>query len=330
MLPEFKSIFDLLKAFPTEQECINHLEKLMWEGNPVSPFDATSKVYKCAGNKYKCKNTGKYFNVRTNTIFDNTKIPLQKWFMALYVFSSHKKGISSHQLAKDISVTQKSAWFLLHRLRYAFDHPNFKAVMSDEIELDETFVGGKNKNRHKDKKVEKSQGRSFKDKTPVLGMFEREESHIIERPNKNDEAKTIKEKVITKPARLICAVIPDTKAASIQPIIKNNVEFGSSIFSDEWHGYHGLESHYIHSIVDHARGQYVNGNATTNRIEGVWSHFKRNLIGIYHNVSKSHLQRYADEFTLRYNTRDLKTQERFNLVLAGADGKRLTYKDLTS
>lgn len=126
MLPEFKSIFDLLKAFPTEQSCIDHLENLSWGGNPVSPFDAASKVYKCAGNKYKCKNTGKYFNVRTNTIFDNTKIPLQKWFLALYVFSSHKKGISSHQLAKDISVTQKSAWFLLHRLRYAFDHPNFK------------------------------------------------------------------------------------------------------------------------------------------------------------------------------------------------------------
>lgn len=126
MLPEFKSIFDLLKTFPTEQTCIDHLEKLRWEGNVVSPFDEDSKVYKCAGNKYKCKNTGKYFNVRTNTIFDNTKIPLQKWFLALYVFSSPKKGISSHQLAKDISVTQKSAWFLLHRLRYAFDHP--KAV----------------------------------------------------------------------------------------------------------------------------------------------------------------------------------------------------------
>ena len=136
MVSEFKSIFDLLKSFPDEQSCINHLEKLRWNGNPVSPFAPESKVYKCAGNKYKCKDTGKYFNVRTNTIFDNTKIPLQKWFLALYVFSSHKKGISSHQLAKDISVTQKSAWFLLHRLRYAFDHPNFQAGLSksDKIE----------------------------------------------------------------------------------------------------------------------------------------------------------------------------------------------------
>ena len=143
MLPEFKSIFDLLKAFPTEQDCINHLETIRWNGVVVSPFDETSKVYKCANNKYKCKNTGKYFNVRTNTIFDNTKIELQKWFLALYVFSSHKKGISSHQLARDISVTQKSAWFLLHRLRYAFEHPNFQAVLggNDAVEIDETFIG---------------------------------------------------------------------------------------------------------------------------------------------------------------------------------------------
>ena len=128
IIPEFKSILDLIKAFPDEQSCIEHIERLRWNGSVVSPFDSESKVYKCAGNKYKCKSTGKYFNVKVGTIFENTNIPLQKWFLALYVFSSHKKGISSHQLAKDIDVTQKSAWFMLHRLRYAFDHPNFKEV----------------------------------------------------------------------------------------------------------------------------------------------------------------------------------------------------------
>lgn len=119
MLPEFQSILELTTTFPTEVSCIEHLETIRWNGNVVSPFDATSKVYKCAGNKYKCKNTGKYFNVRTATIFEDTKMPLQKWFMALYIFSSHKKGISSHQLARDLDITQKSAWFVLHRLRYA-------------------------------------------------------------------------------------------------------------------------------------------------------------------------------------------------------------------
>ena len=159
MLPELKSIFDLLKAFPTEQSCIDHLEKLQWNGNPVSPFAPESKIYKCAGNKYKCKNTGKYFNVRTGTIFDNTKIPLQKWFLALYVFSSDKKGISSHQLAKDISVTQKSAWFLLHRLRYAFDHPNFQNTLANIVEVDETFMGGQSANKHTSKKRKKERAK---------------------------------------------------------------------------------------------------------------------------------------------------------------------------
>src|ERR1035437_335564 len=139
MLTEFKSIIDLLKAFPDEQSCIDHLTELRWHGNVISPLDPSSTVYKCAGNKYRCKNTGKYFNVRTNSIFDCTRIPLQKWFLALYIFSSHKKGISSHQLAKDITVTQKTAWFILHRLRYAFDHPNFKTTLGHITEIDETF-----------------------------------------------------------------------------------------------------------------------------------------------------------------------------------------------
>ena len=178
MIPQFKSIFDLLKAFPDEQSCINHLEKLRWDCNVVSPFSENSKVYKCANNKYKCKNTGKYFNVRTNTIFDSSKIPLQKWFLALYVFSSHKKGISSHQLAKDISVTQKSAWFLLHRLRYAFDHPNYKAELSNTVEVDETFMGGeaknkhtnkKSKNEHTNKKSKNEHGGTLHEKQPVQG-----------------------------------------------------------------------------------------------------------------------------------------------------------------
>src|SRR4051812_13283224 len=161
IFPEFKSIFDLLKAFPDEQTCITHLEALRWNGNVVSPFDATSTVYKCKGNKYKCKNTGKYFNVRTNTIFDNTKVPLQKWFMAHYIFSSHKKGISSHQLAKDISITQKSAWFLLHRLRYAYNHPEYKKVSHLTTEIDETFYGGDEGNKHADKKTKGASGRSL-------------------------------------------------------------------------------------------------------------------------------------------------------------------------
>ncbi len=139
MVHEFKNIHDLVKAFPTEADCIKYLEAIRWNGNPVSPFDPGSKVYKCSGIRYKCKNTGKYFNAKAGTIFEDTKIPLIKWFMALYVFLYRKNGISSHQLARYISVTQKSAWFILHRLRYAFGHPEFR-----EIAGEATISAGRN------------------------------------------------------------------------------------------------------------------------------------------------------------------------------------------
>ena len=178
-------------------------------------------MYTCAGNKYKCKNSGKYFNVKTQTIFDNTKIPLIKWFLALYVFSSHKKGISSHQLAKDIDVTQKTAWFLLHRLRYAFDHPDFKVEFTDHVEVDETYVGGKEPNKHKSKKTPKSQGRNNVSKKPVVGMRER---------NGNVYAK----------------VVDNVNMATIQPMIESMVPLGATVYTDEWLAYNKLHEKYIH------------------------------------------------------------------------------------
>lgn len=168
---DFKSILDFVKAFPNEQACVDHLEKLRWDGNVVSPFDPSSKVYNCKGHKYKCKNTGKYFNVKTATLFDNTKIELQKWFMAIYLITGHSKGISSVQLSKDLDVTQKTAWFMLQRIRNCFgidsDQPE------GEVEVDETYVGGKNKNRHIKKRVKHVTGGHSDDKTPVVGMVER-------------------------------------------------------------------------------------------------------------------------------------------------------------
>ena len=303
MLPEFKSIFDLLKAFPTEQACIDHLEKLSWDGSPVSPFDASGKVYKCAGNKYKCKNTGKYFNVRTGTIFDNTKIPLQKWFLALYVFSSHKKGISSHQLAKDISVTQKSAWFLLHRLRYAFDHPNFQKALGNIVEIDEAFIGGEAKNKHANKKNRNEDGNTIHEKQPVIGMKERD-------------------------GNIVAIVVPDRNKETILPVIRNVVDKDSTIMTDDYSAYNDLKKDYSHFSVNHSAKEYVNAMAHTNGIENFWSHLKRGIDGIYHWVSKEHLQSYVDEFTLRFNTRKLCTQSRFDLVLSAVSNKRLTYKEL--
>ena len=176
----FKSLLDLVKAFPDEDACFTHLEKLRWNGNVVSSFAPEGKVYVCKGHKFKCKNTNRYFTVKTGTIFEDTKIPLVKWFMALYIFSSHKKGISSHQLARDIDVTQKTGWFLLHRLRYAFAHPNFQAMLEGVVEVDETCVGGKESNKHADKKTPGTQGRSTKTKKPVVAVLQRDGNVIAQ------------------------------------------------------------------------------------------------------------------------------------------------------
>ena len=298
---DFNSIIELLKAFPDEQSCIEHLEILRWNGYVVSPFDATSKVYKCKGNKYKCKNTSKYFNVKTDTLFDNTKIELQKWFLAIWLVTSHKKGISSLQLSRDLDVTQKTAWFMLHRIRRCFGIENNNDLDND-VEVDETYVGGKNKNRHKGKKVEGNQGRSAKDKTPVVGMVERG-GKINARTVDNVQAHTLTREVVA------C------------------VKRSANLYTDEWVGYNGVAKLYKHAMVNHGAGEYVNGDAHTNTLEGFWSLLKRGIIGIYHFVSRKHLQAYVDEFVFRYNTRGNTEGGRINFLLANM-GVRTTYRRL--
>lgn len=325
----FKSIIDLLKVYKDEQSCIDRLELLRWNGKIVSPFDKNSKVYVCKGNKYHCHNTKKYFNVKTGTLFDNTKIPLQKWFMAIYLVTNHKKGISSVQLSKDIDVTQKTAWFLAHRIRNCYGIDD-NTELEGTVEADETFVGGKNKNRHKDKKVPQSQGRSFKDKTPVLGLMERKEVEIIERPHKVIPDKIVKEVITLKPSFVVCITIPDTQLKTVQPILKSFVKENSKLVTDEWHAYRGLNANYDHYIVNHAAKEYVNEHDNTihsNTIEGFWTTFKRAIIGIYHKVSMKHLQKYADESTFRYNTIGQSNSERMNTFFQNMEN-RLTYKML--
>ncbi len=305
MLPNFKSIIELLQAFPDEQTCIDHLERLRWNGNVASPYDSTSKVYKCKGNKYRCKNTGLYFNVRTETIFGDTKLPLQKWFMGLYIFSSHKKGVSSHQLAKDLDITQKSAWFLLHRLRYAFDHPAFKKSLGNIVEIDETFVGGESSNKHSNKKRKNADGNTMNDKSPVLGMLERD-------------------------GNVIAYAVPAAKVKFLIPLIVKHIEPETVVMTDDFPGYTMLKKRFKHHSVNHSAKQYVNGMAHTNGIENFWSHLQRGVVGIYHWVSTDHLQAYVDEFSLRYNSRTFGTQQRFDMILANVAGKRLTYETLIS
>ena len=300
-MPEFKSISDLLAVFPSEQTIINYLEKSRWNDKVISPYDPNSKVYKCANNWYKCKNTKRFFNVKTGTTFANTKLKLRDWFVATYLFTSHKKGISSCQLAKDLNITQKSAWYLLDDLRSNLKQSNFiKDMLKDFVEIDETFIGGKNGNRHKNKKVPNSQGRSWKDKVPVLGILERG-------------------------GNLIAQVVSNTQQGTIEPIIREHIKENANVYTDEWLAYKDLNKWFNHEIVNHRIKQYVNGNATTNSIEGFWSHLKRSLYGTYHWVSKKHLSKYVDECVMRYNTREHREQERFDFVLSSALGKQLTY-----
>ena len=287
------------KALSSEKKAIKYFEKMRWDGKVVSPFDATSKVYKCGNGKYKCKNTGRYFDVKTGTPFANTKLPMKKWLLAIFLFQADNGSISSCQLARFLEITQKSAWYMLMKIREFTTKANAnRSKLSGEVEIDETFVGGKNGNRHKDKKVEKCQGRSYKDKVPVFGILERG-------------------------GKLIAKVVPNTQARTLVPIVKKNVEVGSTVYTDGW-SYKGLEGKYEQLSVDHGKHFYGETYVTddgeiivvsTNGIENAWSLFKRRLKGTYSRVSKKHLQKYVDEFVFRFNTRNFTDSQRFDLLL---------------
>lgn len=299
-LSKFNSLFELIRTFSDEEKCIEYLEQIRWKDGVISPFDSTSKVYKCSKG-YWCKNTNKMFNVKTKTIFENTKIPLQKWFMAIWLITSHKKGISSLQLSKDINVTQKTGWFILQRIRKCFEMENH-SILHNEVEVDETYIGGRERNKNLFGSHNGTQGRSTKTKTPVIGMVERK-------------------------GKLVAHIIPNAKSISLTPAVLNVVDRSATIYTDEWKGYITIDKLYNHSFVKHKDNEFVNGKAYTNTIECFWGLLKRGLLGIYHNSSKKHLQMYIDEFVFRYNTRKLNELDRFNILLSNITN-RLRYSEL--
>ena len=329
--PKYKTVIDLVKEFPDERSCHQYLASQRWDSGEITcPHEncGHNQAYVFAdGIRYKCKKCNTLFTAKTNTFMESSKLPSVKWLVAMYMVM-HKKGISSVQLSKDIGVTQKTAWFVLQRIRWALGFDNKDVQLEGTIACDETFVGGKNKNRHHDKKVANSQGRAFIDKTPVLGLLQTEVNHYIERPHKVIPGRTVNEKIIESDAVLKCWVIPNTKAEAIQPLLRGIVKQDSIVVSDEWHAYKGLNDVYQHEVVDHGRKQYVNdAGYTSNAMECGWSGFKRSIIGIYHQVSKKHLNKYVNEFTYRYNYRHLAVQQQIEGVI-GNMVCRLKYKEL--
>lgn len=305
-VPTFTSLIQILDFFKEDSVCREYLAHQRWNGKPTCPKCGHSeKIYNIEnGARYKCAKCLKKFSVTVGTVFEKSQVDLRTWFAAIYLCSAHKKGISSCQLARDLNISQKTAWFVLHRIREMLRTKAPQTLVTGTTECDETYVGGKNANRHANKKVKDSQGRSAKDKTPVFGVLERGGDVVLN-------------------------VVPDTKAETLQPIIKSLVQEGAILVTDEWSGYSGIQKEFVHETVNHSLKEYVRENYHTNTIEGFWSLFKRGVFGIYHHVSRKHLSKYCDEFAYRYNTRKAKDGSRFDSSMLQTAG-RLTYKKLTA
>ena len=297
----FNSILQMMDTLHTEDDCRQYLEDMRWGGEPVCPHcgSISKHHYKLTQNRefkglYKCKDCRERFTVRIGTMFEDSNLPLKKWFYAIYIFLSHKKGISSVQLAKDIHVTQKTAWFMLQRIRQNMKDDD--ADFDDMTQVDETYVGGKSRSHGNG-----TQGRSLKEKTPVFGMISN--------------------------GKVYAQVVPNAKAETLLPIIDERVRKGSTVITDGLASYNGLSKNYIHKVIPHSEKIYAVDGFHTNSIEGFWSHLKRGIIGIYHMVSKKHLPKYCKEFVFRYNTRDISDGLRFNLFLGGST-ERMYYGEL--
>lgn len=302
--PETTSLYQFLKQFPNEESARLYFEAKRWNGAPVCAHCGSMNAVECKDHRpmpYRCRDCRKHFSVRTGTVLAESKIELQKWLMAIYMMTTARKGIPSTQMARELGITQKSAWFLAQRIRETWlSNHNDSGPMGGEVECDETYVGGKEMNKHASKKLHA--GRGTVGKTIVAGIKQRN-------------------------GVVVAAVVPSTSARVLQSFIRANVQAGSTVYTDEHSSYSGMND-YTHFAVRHGTKEFVNGMAHTNGIESFWALLKRGYYGVYHYMSTKHLHRYINEFANRHNTAQYSTMEFIGATVERISGKRLTYKEL--
>ena len=317
-----KTLQQAIRYFGDEDRCVKAVAALRWPGGkPVCPAcEHKEHYYLKTQRRWKCKECGRQFSVKLGTIFEDSPVPLDKWLTALWLLANCKNGISSHELARSLGVTQKSAWFMLHRIRLALRSGTVEKLGGGEIEADETYVGGNPQRMHKSRRLRLSQARSeirnndavtrYPGKTAVMGILDREVRKVR------------------------AMVIPNVRRVTVQEKILKHVSEGAKLYTDESTSYLGLTDKFAHEVINHLDG-YVRGRVHTNGIENFWSLLKRGLRGTYVAVEPFHLDRYVDEQVFRYNHRKgddgkrLTDSERFESALSQIAGKRLTFAEVT-
>lgn len=299
---KYTSLYEFFSKFPNEESARKYFELKRWNGHVRCPHCGSDHITECKDGKpmpYRCKTCRKFFSVRFGTILEESKLPLHKWLMCMYLLATSRKGISSVQVSKILGVTQKTAWFLCHRIREVWMKSK-KDKLDGIIEIDETYIGGLEKNKKKSQK--RSWGRGPSGKLTVVGGRSRE-------------------------GKIVTSTVPDNKKETLHGFINDNIEKGSTVMTDTWKSYNGLTG-FTHHTINHSVKEFVRGIVHTNGIESFWAILKRGYYGIYHYMSEKHLNRYIHEFSFRYNTSKENVLDFLGKTIEMMEGKRLSYCDL--